>query len=557
MVKFLQKRQKIKKLNKAILLLVLIFILYIIIITINYLSYLNKFYESEKKVVFYQFYFMSQNFLNEIFKEYNKIYSMLPAKWLFVVKNVDKNLTVLKKQLGSNYHIFITDKNFVIRDTTFKYDKNFSLAFAKDLFYKYQNQIRVSPPICEPATTNFFTYAYRLYKGKVYQVGYILSSKKISDMKEKLRELKSKYPFIKDISLFFIHPQTNYAQECKILTPLYRKYTLDEMIKIRKFGIKIYKKLLHNNPLIGKKVMYILGQSPFNNISYIIFELKLDDIFLKNKIEKIIFFSILISLILILVSLIIYFYINKILKYLDNFTTCIKEEKLCNQMINNELDEVAKAYNHTLNKLHDSIKSKEDFTHFAMHEFATPLNILSLHIDDYKELKPAIKKLLTAYKNLSYVNKESNDIEENVALLSISDILRERINFFKDIIEIENIKIYLEIKNDVYMMGNKEDIETLIDNNIKNAIKYSEDKNVVICLKDNILFFENKGKIVNKNKLFEKFYRENSIKGGFGLGFFIIKHIADKYDIKINILEEKNKVRFEYIFKDDNESSNN
>jgi len=232
----------------------------------------------------------------------------------------------------------------------------------------------------------------------------------------------------------------------------------------------------------------------------------------------------------------------------------IKKEKTFNQITNNELKETIEAYNNTLQKLKYSIKAKEDFTHFAMHELATPINILALYADEYKELKPAIKKLLTAYKNLSYVTKK--ETENKTELINIKDIVTERIEFFKEIVEIENIKIHLNLKNNLYIKANKEEIETLIDNNIKNAINYATTKEIFITLDKNKLYFENYGKIKNLNKIFEKFYREDNVKGGFGLGLSIIKNIADKYNIKIKISQNK-KVKFEYIFKEENENSNN
>ena len=521
---------------------------------IKYINNLYNLYNTQKEAIFYKLYFISQNFLEEILKNYQNKSNEIKSKEQFVINNLDKNLSYLKNKLGKNYHIFITNNNFTIIKTTFKYDKNFSLAFAKDIFYKHKNKIGISPPICEPATTKFFTYADTFKNNKVIQVGYILNSKKITQLKQTLKKIKSKNPFIKDITLFFIHPKSHYAQECKILTPLYRKYTLNEMIATRKYGMKIYKELLKQNPLITKTSMYILGKNPFNKSGYIIFELKLNNSYLKDKIQKLIIFSTIISLILILAALLIYFYINKILNLLEDFTLHIQKEKKFNKNINNELNKTIKAYNNTLTKLQDLIKSKENFTHFAMHEIATPLNILSLYADEYEEIKPSIKKLLTAYKNLSFVTKTS--FHKDIEVLNVKDILKERIDFFKEIIEMEKININLKIQNDLFIKANKEDIETLIDNNIKNAINYATKKEIYIKLKDNILEFENEGKIENKNKLFEKFYREDSVKGGFGLGLSIIKTIADEYNIKIEIIQNKN-IKFRYIFKEYNENSYN
>ena len=187
-----------KKLKNLISFLTSIFILYIITTTTHQIITDNKLYEKEKEIIFYKVYFLSKNLLEEIFKKYKEI-NDIKYKEKFVIEHLDKNLTFLKNKVGNKYHIFITDKNFVIKKTTFKYDKNFSLAFAKDLFYKYKDEIRISLPICEPATTNFFTYAYKLVenRGIVVQVGYILDSKKIEKLKIKLKKSKKKILLLK------------------------------------------------------------------------------------------------------------------------------------------------------------------------------------------------------------------------------------------------------------------------------------------------------------------------------------------------------------------------
>jgi len=87
--------------------------------------------------LFYKTLNISQNFLIEILKEYNSKKPQIIKAHKFVLDNLDKNIFKLKEKLGKNYHIYSTDKNFIIKDTTFKYDKNFSLAFAKDYFLSH------------------------------------------------------------------------------------------------------------------------------------------------------------------------------------------------------------------------------------------------------------------------------------------------------------------------------------------------------------------------------------------------------------------------------------
>ncbi|MDZ7880479.1 MAG: ATP-binding protein [Saprospiraceae bacterium] len=66
------------------------------------------------------------------------------------------------------------------------------------------------------------------------------------------------------------------------------------------------------------------------------------------------------------------------------------------------------------------------------------------------------------------------------------------------------------------------ELNRLIDNNLSNAIKYSKIASVIkIILKDNTLEFHSLGKqIIEENKIFDKYIRENESVGGHGLRTF-------------------------------------
>jgi len=524
-----------------------------VFITYLYVYTQKNLLNTQKELIFYKLYTISSKFLEEILKEYNLNKEKILKANDYVVKYQNENIHKLKERLGQNYHIFITDKNFVIKKTTFKYDKNFSLAFAKDIFLKHKNHPGISPPICEPATTEFFSFSDRYINGKLIQIGYMLKSEKTEEFKQKIKSIIKNNPYIKDITLYFIHPKTKYAQECKIITPLHRKYTLNEMINTRIEGFKLYKKLLKQNPIFEKNAMYILAKDPFNNESYIIFKLTLNNEILLLRIKQITFLVSFAIILIIVFSIAMLIYIKKTLNYLEDFTFHIKNKKKYPKKTYNELDEVITTYNKTLNDLHNALKSKDDFIHFALHELATPINILALYTDEYTQLRPAIKKLISSYKNMSYYLQGSIKKPSNFNLKSL---IENRCDYFKEIAKEENKKIILDLE-DQNICANIDDIEILIDNNIKNAIKYSHSEEIKIVLKNDILKFSNNGIIKNKEKIFEKFYREENVKGGFGLGLYIIKNICKKYNIKLLLKTRNNTVTFEYNLKNMNENCNN
>ncbi|ROR39811.1 signal transduction histidine kinase [Caminibacter pacificus] len=535
-------------------LLIFVFLLSLLFIGTAYIKIQNKYINSQKELIFYKIEYLSNNFLQEILKEYNLKKKEIIKAHKYLLSHLKKeDIQQIKKKLGPNFHIFVTNKNFVITHTTFKYDQNFSLAFVKDLLMSHKT-IHVSPPICEPATTNFISFSDVYKNGIVTQIGYIYKNPKINYFKEQIKKIKQNNPFIKEITLYFIHPKTKYAQQCNIITPLYRKYTLKEMKEARKEGMKLYRALLKKNPIITKNAMYILSYNPFEKESYVILKIDINYAVFSERIKKMAAILIFTFIIISLIGTVIVLLINSTLKTLESFTQSIKNETVFkNNVEDKNLKEVITAYNNTLKKLQEAIKSKDDFIHFALHELATPISILTLYMDDYDELKPAIKKLYSSYKNMSYYIDKNH---KRVKKINLKELVSKRIEYFKDIAKSENKKIIASLE-DFYICANEEDMEILIDNNIKNALKYSTSEAIRINLKKNVLSFENGGIISDKEKIFKKFYREENVKGGFGLGLYIIKTIAEKYEIKIDVLSENKTVKFIYTLKESNENCSN
>ncbi len=158
-------------------------------------------------------------------------------------------------------------------------------------------------------------------------------------------------------------------------------------------------------------------------------------------------------------------------------------------------------------------------------------NLLRLH-----RITLASNNLLELYENMEYkIKKEIDNIETTVFYLS--DILQKSIKKFEDIkndikviVEIENIKLNCDLKG----------FEIVLDNLISNAIKYNIKTNGTISIKtkNTNLYIYNTGKEIDTKNLFiifDKYYQENSIYKGLGLGLYVVKEFCDKHKIIIKI----------------------
>lgn len=204
------------------------------------------------------------------------------------------------------------------------------------------------------------------------------------------------------------------------------------------------------------------------------------------------------------------------------------------------------------------------FFNDAMHELKTPLGIIQLNLEileakgnESKELERSInatKNLFLVYEDIEYLIKEKS-VQYNKENIDFSYLLKQRIDQFESLATTRNIKFNLKIENNLFSLINRTHLQRIIDNTISNAIKYSNQETTIsIILKkenDSIIFsVHNIGKAIkNKKTIFNRYEKENHIKGGFGIGLNIVKNICEINNIDIFLeSNEKDGTLFQYTF---------
>lgn len=210
-------------------------------------------------------------------------------------------------------------------------------------------------------------------------------------------------------------------------------------------------------------------------------------------------------------------------------------------------------------------RALDDFIKDSMHEINTPLSIININIDMFTEkfgknrhlsrIKSAAKILSSLYDDMNYLIKEQTINKTEKKRINFSKFLRKSADYFEDIAELKDIKLHLEIEDDIYIDFVPTKLQKIVDNNLSNAIKYSyEGKDVIISLKRTenvvVLGFKDYGiGIKDTQKIFSRYYREDSTKGGFGIGLNIVGKIVNEEGIKVKIVSEPEKGSyFEYTF---------
>ena len=207
--------------------------------------------------------------------------------------------------------------------------------------------------------------------------------------------------------------------------------------------------------------------------------------------------------------------------------------------------------------VNETFEKQKQFISDASHELKTPLAVIEANAD-------VLENEVGNNKWLTYIQNETESMDKliNELLLlakieNIDNIKKyERFNLstqveksalmFESIAYEKQVNITTNIQKDIYINGNRQDIEHIVSTLVDNAIKHSEpNKDIRVQLakeKNIILQVKNYGESIpeeQRDKIFERFYRvdksRNRSEKRYGLGLAIAKTIVDKYNGKIHV----------------------
>ena len=191
------------------------------------------------------------------------------------------------------------------------------------------------------------------------------------------------------------------------------------------------------------------------------------------------------------------------------------------------------------------------------HELNTPISAIITNIEmidkDVLDEKLArkinridigAKTISNIYEDLTFLTLNNKIISQNEEL-NLSNIIEQRVEYFKSLATIKKINFILNVEKNIYLNTDIKKISKLIDNLISNAIKYNKIAGIItITLEKNLLSIEDTGKGMSKenlSNLFERYSRFDKSVGGFGIGLNIVSLIAKEYSLDIKVQSQVNK----------------
>jgi two-component system, OmpR family, sensor kinase len=207
-----------------------------------------------------------------------------------------------------------------------------------------------------------------------------------------------------------------------------------------------------------------------------------------------------------------------------------------------------------LKPMRDALHLLDRFIKDTTHELNTPVTAIITNIEmidksllDEKLAKKinrieiGAKTISNIYEDLTFVTL-NNQIISNNENINLSNILRQRVDFFKSLATMKKITFKMDIKDNIFILCDIKKISKLIDNLLSNAIKYNKIAgSIKVVLRDNSFSVEDTGVGISKENLenlFERYTRFNKSVGGFGIGLNIVSLIAKEYAFEIDVQSE-------------------
>ena len=234
------------------------------------------------------------------------------------------------------------------------------------------------------------------------------------------------------------------------------------------------------------------------------------------------------------------------------------------QQSNRDYEEQSKKLEEQITYSRNLLASHRQFLRYTVHEMNTLLSVIMNNIELHEmefgksryleNIEVGLKSIFSLYDDLSYLVKKDH-LPSLKRTIDLVDYLRSRIDFFTQVVyKAKSHFIFESNVPQAHIFFNETKLQRIIDNNLTNAIKYTYE-NSPICITLHVSqsmctfsITSHSRKIQEPKKVFEEYYREDSLRYGFGLGLTLVKTICDEEGIAIELDSDEEKTIFSYEF---------
>lgn len=209
----------------------------------------------------------------------------------------------------------------------------------------------------------------------------------------------------------------------------------------------------------------------------------------------------------------------------------------------------------------ESMRAEKDFIINASHEFKTPLTVIRANLEFLSEeiaenrhldyiRQESERMMCLVNRMLTLVRLDTPMLEREHKKFRVDEALLEVICPMESVVYEKRQKLDLQIQEEMTMIGDEEQIKSLVSILLDNAVSYTPEGGsitVISYLSAHSFFLKlaNTGEPIpeeEREKLFERFYRQDKARGRegnhFGLGLSIAGSIVSNHDGTIHVKSE-------------------
>ena len=166
----------------------------------------------------------------------------------------------------------------------------------------------------------------------------------------------------------------------------------------------------------------------------------------------------------------------------------------------NEFNQLNEIFDNMTRKMRDDYLNLKEFSENASHEIQTPLavirsktdllmqqkNLKKDSINLVKSINEATTRLFKLNQGLLLISKISNQVFHEKKMVSLKRIVENGLENYKEIMELKNIRISIDGKDEALVEMNEVLAEVLISNLLSNAVRFNINGGFIKCHIDNM-----------------------------------------------------------------------
>lgn len=256
--------------------------------------------------------------------------------------------------------------------------------------------------------------------------------------------------------------------------------------------------------------------------------------------------------------------LQKFAAVLETITHQNLEERIEEKKLAKELRRLAKQFNSLLARLHDAFEAEKHLIADAAHELKTPLAVIRAECDIALQKERAAEIYARSLREVREVSDDMlhqiNDLLTLARLdsgmltaalfqkISLNSCLEDAFRLAGPLAEKKNIKISVDLHDELIILGDKDSLTEAVLNLLENAVKYNHPGGFV-AVEMNIragraeIAVSDTGIGIGPaelERIFDRFYRSDAARGmdGTGLGLSIAKAVVSAHNGEITAASE-------------------